>query len=148
MGEEPLESPLSIIKATEHFVVIDKPPGLLSVPGRGPEKRDSVAARAARQFPASAGPLIVHRLDMETSGLMVVALTRAAHRALSRQFEHRKTGKAYLAVLGGAVEGTWSKEDIGSSITFAADGRILFQQGTQPGSNDGVIVSDENPYKG
>ena len=56
-------------------------------------------------FPDATGPLTVHRLDMETSGLMVFALTRPAHAKLSRQFMHRKTGKSYVALLEGEVEG-------------------------------------------
>lgn len=73
---------------------------MLSVPGKGPEKADCVAARIAARFPAATGPLIVHRLDMETSGLMVLALTAEAQRDLSGQFERRVVEKAYVALLG------------------------------------------------
>lgn len=86
------------------YVVIDKPAGLLSVPGRGEEKRDSISFRVRQVFPQATGSISVHRLDMETSGLLVMALHARAHRALSRQFEARKTGKAYIAVLDGVVE--------------------------------------------
>lgn len=87
------------------WIVVEKPAGLLSVPGRGPEKADCVTARVAAMFPEATGPLSVHRLDMETSGLMVFALTRPAHAKLSRQFQHRKTGKKYVALLEAQVEG-------------------------------------------
>ena len=89
----------------EDFAVVDKPAGLLSVPGRGADKSVCVESLARLTFPHADGPLIVHRLDMETSGLMVLALDREAHRALSRQFIHRKVGKSYIALLDGLVEG-------------------------------------------
>lgn len=91
--------------AAERFVVVEKPPGMLSVPGKGPGKQDCVAARVREAFPAATGPLIVHRLDMETSGLMVLALDADAHRDLSRQFERREVEKQYVAVLEGNVPG-------------------------------------------
>ena len=75
--------------------MVVKPSGLLSVPGRGAEKADCVAARL--------GALTVHRLDMETSGVMVLARTSEAQSALSRQFEARTVEKAYEAVVAGRV---------------------------------------------
>lgn len=85
--------------------MIDKPSGLLSVPGKGPERQDCVAARVREMFPGATGPLTVHRLDMETSGLMVLGLDAQAHRDLSRQFERRDVEKQYVAVLDGEVIG-------------------------------------------
>jgi tRNA pseudouridine32 synthase/23S rRNA pseudouridine746 synthase len=73
------------------------------VPGRGPDKQDSIASRVRAAFPEADGPISVHRLDLDTSGLMVLALTREAHRALSIQFMKRKTGKTYAAILDGRV---------------------------------------------
>lgn len=85
------------------FVVINKPPGLLSVPGRGaesdPRKADCVIARVRRRFPNASGPMVVHRLDMETSGLMIVALNADAQRRLSKLFETRRVEKRYVALL-------------------------------------------------
>ena len=95
---------LNIVHAAPSFVVVDKPSGLLSVPGRGPNMQDCVATRVAAMFPAAAGPLIAHRLDMDTSGLMVVGLTTAAQRALSMQFEARVVRKQYIALVQGRVE--------------------------------------------
>lgn len=95
---------LTVVHRAERFVVIDKPAGMLSVPGRGPEKRDSVATRVAAMFPDATGPISVHRLDMETSGLIVCALDAEAHRHLSRQFMEQQVEKRYLAVLEGIVE--------------------------------------------
>lgn len=77
---------------------------MLSVPGKGEGKRDCVAARVALMFPLATGPLIVHRLDMETSGLMVLGLDADAQRELSRQFEARLVEKEYAALLDGIVE--------------------------------------------
>lgn len=81
-------------------MVVDKPSGLLSVPGRGPEKADCLISRAQDKFPSA---LIVHRLDMETSGLMVLALNSDVHRALSAQFEAREVDKTYTALVAGEM---------------------------------------------
>ena len=77
---------LSIVFQDTAVVVVDKPGGLLAVPGRGPDKQDSVVSRLRRWLPWCIEQPAVHRLDMATSGLMVLGLTRAAHRELSRQF--------------------------------------------------------------
>lgn len=90
----PPETRPAILHADDTLIVIDKPAGLLSVPGRGEEKSDCAHARLQQEFP---GSLTVHRLDMSTSGLMVFARTKAAQRALSAQFERGEVEKAYLA---------------------------------------------------
>ena len=99
-------NPLSLhyVHVSQGFVVVDKPSGLLSVPGIGPEKQDCVIARVRAAFPHATGPMMVHRLDMDTSGLLIVALTLDAQRTLSRAFEQRRVGKRYAAVLVGDVE--------------------------------------------
>ncbi len=94
-----------IVHRGPRLVVVDKPAGMLAVPGRDPAWHDSVATRMRARLPDATGPLIVHRLDMETSGLMVLARDADAHRALSRQFERRRVEKVYVAELDGAVEG-------------------------------------------
>ncbi|NVK44632.1 MAG: RNA pseudouridine synthase [Oceanospirillaceae bacterium] len=81
-----------------HVVVVVKPAGLLSVPGRGPDKQDCLWHRVQRDFPTAR---IVHRLDCATSGLMVLALTADSHRELSRQFHDRETRKRYEAIIAG-----------------------------------------------
>ncbi len=101
-----------VVGRGQRWVVVDKPYGLLSVPGRGEDKSDCVEARVRAMFPEASGPLSVHRLDMETSGLMVFALSRPAHAKLSRQFEQRKTGKGYSALLAGEVEGDEGEVDL------------------------------------
>lgn len=94
-----MTAPLAIVLERDSFVVVDKPSGLLSVPGLGPGKDDCVASRVRAMFPRADGPLIVHRLDMDTSGLLLVALTRDAQRDLSAQFERRTVVKTYVARL-------------------------------------------------
>lgn len=92
---EPLPQAIEIVAVDEHFVIVDKPSGLLSVPGRGPDKQDCLSARVQAEF---ADALVVHRLDMETSGLMVFARGIDAQRAISRAFEQRAVSKHYEAV--------------------------------------------------
>jgi tRNA pseudouridine32 synthase/23S rRNA pseudouridine746 synthase len=94
---------LSIVYAGRRFVVADKPAGLLSVPGRGEGMGDCVASRVAAMFPHATGPLVVHRLDMDTSGLIVLGLDPAAQRHLSLQFERRRVEKLYTALVDGLV---------------------------------------------
>ncbi|MFI0487825.1 MAG: bifunctional tRNA pseudouridine(32) synthase/23S rRNA pseudouridine(746) synthase RluA [Yersinia sp. (in: enterobacteria)] len=89
---------LLILYQDEHIVVVNKPSGLLSVPGRAPENKDSVMTRIQVDYPAAQS---VHRLDMATSGVMVVALTKAAERELKRQFREREPKKSYIARVWG-----------------------------------------------
>jgi tRNA pseudouridine32 synthase / 23S rRNA pseudouridine746 synthase len=94
-----------IIAQTNRYVVVDKPSGLLSVPGKGPDKADCVASRIRLMFPDALGPVTIHRLDMDTSGLLVVALDPETHRSISMQFEAREVEKTYVALLAGDVKG-------------------------------------------
>lgn len=89
---------LLILYQDEHIVVVNKPSGLLSVPGRAPENKDSVMTRIQVDYPAAQS---VHRLDMATSGVIVVALTKAAERELKRQFREREPKKSYIARVWG-----------------------------------------------
>lgn len=92
------EREIAIVFADEYIVVVDKPYGLLSVPGRDPANRDCVPARLESEF----GELrIVHRLDLDTSGLMILARDAATHRHLNRQFEQREVEKYYEALVWG-----------------------------------------------
>ncbi len=95
---------LEIIHTDPTFVVVNKPGGLLSVPGRGPDKQDCVVKRIKELFPNCIKQPSVHRLDMYTSGLMVLAITKETHRFLSRQFEERRVEKKYIALLEGLVD--------------------------------------------
>ncbi|MDR7343275.1 tRNA pseudouridine32 synthase/23S rRNA pseudouridine746 synthase [Pantoea alhagi] len=94
----PLEPWLHILYQDDHIMVVNKPSGLLSVPGRLEEHKDSVMTRIQRDFPQAES---VHRLDMATSGVLVVALTKAAERELKRQFREREPEKSYVARIWG-----------------------------------------------
>ncbi|MFC2968400.1 pseudouridine synthase [Acidimangrovimonas pyrenivorans] len=100
-GYAPPQEPLRILHHDHHLLVLDKPSGLLTVPGKGEHLSDCLIARAQKVFPEA---LLVHRLDRDTSGVIVFALTKAAQRALSLQFEQRKTKKVYVARLWGRLE--------------------------------------------
>ena len=89
---------LDVLYADESLLVLVKPAGLLSVPGRGEDKQDCLSARAQRQFPEAR---VVHRLDMATSGLMVMARSAAAQRNLNDAFASREIAKRYIAVVDG-----------------------------------------------
>ena len=89
------------LHADSALLVLAKPAGLLSVPGRGPDKQDCLGARAQQQWP---GALVVHRLDMATSGLVLMALSPAVQRTLSQAFAERAVEKRYQAIVQGCME--------------------------------------------
>ena len=92
--------PLSVVYRDDALLLIDKPSGLLSVPGKSADLSDCLESRVKAEF---SGALLVHRLDMSTSGLMVFAMTRAAQRNLGIQFEKRIVKKTYVARVFGHV---------------------------------------------
>jgi len=96
----PPQAPLHYLHVDAALLVVDKPSGLLSVPGRGADKADCLVARVQADYPDAR---IVHRLDMETSGLMVLAREAETHRALSMQFQQRLVKKRYIAVVDGLL---------------------------------------------
>lgn len=96
--QPPLWPYLDILYQDEQLVVLNKPSGLLSVPGKAPEHFDSLQYRVQRVWPQAT---VVHRLDMATSGVIVMALTKAAQRELNRQFQQRLTAKRYIALVQG-----------------------------------------------
>jgi tRNA pseudouridine32 synthase/23S rRNA pseudouridine746 synthase len=89
-----------ILYADAHLLIADKPAGLLSVPGRGPDNQDCLIARLQGDYPDA---LTVHRLDMATSGVMAFGRGPEAQRALSRAFEQRRVAKRYVALVAGRV---------------------------------------------
>lgn len=97
----PPDVPLAILHHDSALLVVNKPAGLLSVPGKDPGKEDCLIGRLRRVFPEV---LLVHRLDCDTSGVMVFALTKAAQGNLGQQFEKRQTKKVYVARLSGLLE--------------------------------------------
>lgn len=92
---------LRVLHEDPAFIVVDKPAGLLAIPGKGAALQDSALTRLRARFPSACGPNIVHRLDLDTSGLMVMALTAQAHASLQRQFLTREVHKRYVAWVDG-----------------------------------------------
>jgi tRNA pseudouridine32 synthase / 23S rRNA pseudouridine746 synthase len=97
----PPQDPLEYLHTDAQIVVVNKPAGLLSVPGRGAHLADCLLSRVQLAFPEA---LLVHRLDRDTSGVIVFALTPHAQRNLSMQFEQRSTRKVYVARIEGRLE--------------------------------------------
>lgn len=98
MYNPPPDTGLSILYQDDFLLAVDKPPGLLAVPGRGAHKRDSLSMRVQVAFPDA---LVIHRLDMPTSGLMLFARSAEVQSAMGRLFQERRVGKEYLAVVAG-----------------------------------------------
>ncbi|WP_412971663.1 bifunctional tRNA pseudouridine(32) synthase/23S rRNA pseudouridine(746) synthase RluA [Glaciecola sp. MF2-115] len=105
----PVDPYLTFLYRDDDILVLDKPAELLSVPGKALEHRDSLQTRVQRVFPTAT---IVHRLDMATSGILIIALNKPAHVHLSRQFENRQTSKTYYARVYGQVEGDSGEIDL------------------------------------
>lgn len=91
---------VDILYSDEALLAVDKPTGLLTVPGRGADKQDCLLQRVLAEAPNA---LLVHRLDMDTSGVMIFARTSEAQRSLGQQFERRETIKRYLAIVEGVL---------------------------------------------
>ena len=97
----PPDTPLAVLHEDAEVLLVDKPAGLLSVPGKGPHLADCLLSRVQDAFPDA---LLVHRLDRDTSGVMIFALTPHAQRHLGLQFEKRMTKKTYVARVWGTPE--------------------------------------------
>lgn len=93
-------NPIRPLYHDEALLVLEKPAGLLAVPGRGPDKQDCLSARVQAVFPEAR---VVHRLDMATSGLMLMAHSLDAQRKLNLEFELRRVGKRYVALVAGRL---------------------------------------------
>ena len=96
----PPDEGLDILYRDDRLVAVDKPAGLLSVPGRGDDRQDSLLSRLQQDYPQA---LVVHRLDMATSGILLMALDKAMQRSLSMLFQQRRMEKRYIAVVTGCV---------------------------------------------
>jgi len=106
----PLAPALTVVHEDAHLLVLDKPAGLLCVPGRGEDKQDCLSARAAARWPDA---LVVHRLDMATSGLVLMARSPEVQRALGDAFAAQQVWKRYEAVVDGVLDESphWSVID-------------------------------------
>ena len=99
----PFITGLDIIYQDSDIVVVNKPSGMLSIEGKGPDKQDCIASRVRSFFTSCISQPCIHRLDQATSGLMVLGLTQSAHDKLSRDFEERKVHKEYEALVDGLI---------------------------------------------
>ena len=105
----PCRETVDILFADEHLLFVRKPHLLLSIPGRHPANHDCVISRLRRDFP---GASIVHRLDLDTSGVMVIPLSPEVHSHISRQFQQRRVKKEYHAVVFGEVTANEGEIDL------------------------------------
>ncbi|QYK02600.1 RluA family pseudouridine synthase [Shewanella psychrotolerans] len=135
---------IDILYQDEAMAVINKPAEFLSVPGKNIS--DSVYARMKQRFPTATGPLIVHRLDMSTSGLMVIALSKEANRTLVQQFIGRTVEKRYVAKLAGIVAG--EQGEISLPLRVDLDDRprqlVCFEHGKHAHTLWQVKARDDN----
>lgn len=113
----------------EHLLVLEKPSGLLSVPGRGPDKQDCLSKRVQDRYPEA---LIVHRLDQDTSGLLLMARSIEAQRRLSKLFETRQVKKRYVAVVAGLPSQTQTNVPPDEDGWRTIDGPILLDWDRRP----------------
>ena len=105
MTYDPPQDPLCVVHRDDDLLVLNKPSGLLSVPGRRPEHHDCLENRAKAAFPQA---LLTHRLDCDTSGLMLMAMNKRAQSLIGKHFERRLIHKTYIARVAGSP-----KEDEG-----------------------------------
>lgn len=109
MNYDPPNDPLDILHRDDHVLIVNKPAGILSVPGKPLEHRDCLQSRLEAAFPET---LLIHRLDHATSGIMVFALTKLAQRHINWQFEKRQVTKTYVARVEGQLEGDSGEVDL------------------------------------
>ncbi|MFD1509241.1 RluA family pseudouridine synthase [Lacimonas salitolerans] len=134
----PPDTPLDVLHADHELLVVNKPAGLLSVPGKGPDLTDCLLARVQAAFPTA---LLVHRLDRDTSGVMVFAQTPHAQRHLGLQFEKRQTQKTYIARVSGLLEPRKGTVDLPLIVDWPNRPRQMVCQDTgKPAVTDWRVV--------
>lgn len=139
----PTDPYLSVLYVDEDILVVDKQSGLLSVPGKDPSLWDCIEYRAHQKWPTAG---MCHRLDKDTSGVLVMALNKRAHGRIGSQFEHRQTTKSYVARVSGIIA-----EDKGVvDLPLATDWenkprqRVDFENGRHAKTEWEVIEREEN----
>jgi tRNA pseudouridine32 synthase / 23S rRNA pseudouridine746 synthase len=138
----PTDPWLDVLHVDRDLLVLNKPSGLLSVPGRDPAHHDSAYARALERYPL-AQP--VHRLDMDTSGVLVVALRRKAERSLHEQFRSGTVSKTYLARVSGHVEADSGLIDLPLSRIDGVPRSRVDNQGGRPARTDYRVLERQAP---
>lgn len=138
------EQEIEILYQDDYLLLINKPDLLLSIPGKLPANKDSVITRLSQPFPSAS---IVHRLDLDTSGIMIIPLSKPVHAHISKQFEQRQIAKTYTAVLFGHVENDSGVID----LPIAADWqnrplqKICHEKGRASITHYEVLERMENP---
>ncbi|MCV3270233.1 pseudouridine synthase [Roseobacter sinensis] len=137
----PPQDPLAILHEDAEVLLVDKPAGLLSVPGKGPELADCLLCRVQAAFPDA---LLVHRLDRDTSGVMIFALTPHAQRHLGLQFEKRMTQKTYVARVWGVPMRKTGTIDLPLIVDWPNRPRQKVDHETgKPAQTDWRVLKDE-----
>lgn len=131
---------LQIVQVDRDFLLINKPTRLLSVPGRHPQNRDSVISRLQVDYPGAA---IVHRLDFDTSGVMVIPLNKVALSNISKQFQARSVSKHYTAVVAGLMVQDEGIIDLPIAADTGPKYKICQQTGKPSVTEYQVLVRDE-----
>lgn len=138
---DPPQTPLNVLHEDAQVLLVDKPAGLLSVPGKAPELADCLLARVQHAFPDA---LLVHRLDRDTSGVMIFALTRHAQRHLGLQFEKRMTKKTYVARIWGVPLEKTGTVDLPLIVDWPNRPRQMVCHATgKPAQTDWRVLKDE-----
>ena len=139
---------LSIVYQDQHLIVVNKPAGLLSVPGRRHNLQDSVLSRLSSQRPAGEFLQTVHRLDQATSGLIVLATSAIVHATLSQQFATRQVHKRYQAILSQPVTKACGTIDlpIWNNLECRPKQVVDYQQGKPSRTDFRVIASGDRPH--
>ena len=133
-----------ILHLDDDLLVVDKPAGLLSVPGRGEDKADCLISRLRVAHP---GVLLVHRLDLDTSGVVVFALTPEAQVHLGQQFEARKTQKRYIALVEGHPQGDTGRVDLPLIVDWPNRPRqMVDMENGRPAQTDWKVVRHEGDH--
>lgn len=134
---QPTDAQPRLIHDDDQILVVDKPTGLLSVPGRGEDRADCLIARLRRAFPTV---LLVHRLDLDTSGVMVFALTPHAQRHLGQQFERRQVKKSYVARLWGRLDQKSGTVDQPLMVDWPNRPRQMIHPDGRPAQTDWRVI--------
>jgi tRNA pseudouridine32 synthase/23S rRNA pseudouridine746 synthase len=132
-----------VLYEDEDLLVVDKPTRMLTQPGVGPGKEDSLITRIQREWPQAR---IVHRLDWDTSGLLLIALNAATHRALSIQFQERETAKTYIAVVHGHLRQPSGTVDAPLGPDRARAPRHLVTPTGRPSLTHWEVIGQEGPH--
>lgn len=134
----PCDKEVEILYQDEHLLLVNKPELLLSVPGKLPQNKDCVITRLQQNFPTAT---VVHRLDLDTSGIMAFPLSKAVHAHISRQFQERKVYKIYTAVVFGVVEDDSGKIELPIACDWQnrPKQKICYEKGRQALTNYEVL---------